>query len=361
MITTTLTIRENVPLAEFTTFGIGGPAHRFIEVSTHDEAGRALAFSREQGLPHFVLGGGSNVLVSDEGFPGVVVLNRIKGFSVAADAGSVLVTAGGGEDWQDFVDRCVAEGWQGIECLAGIPGTVGSSPVQNIGAYGQEVSQTIVHVDALETASGNTVRIPNEQCRFDYRSSIFNTTEAGKYLITGVTFRFNPGGAPQIAYRELEERFGNKPAPPTLAEVRDVIMTIREGKGLVIREGFESFKCAGSFFKNPIVTAKEYESILRVVEKSGGHTNWAWPMESGMVKLSAACLIQCSGFQRGHRHGSAGMSPRHTLVLVNYGGASARDILAFAAEVRQRVYECFGVLMVPEVRLIGFDSEFTSW
>lgn len=356
MNTKTLAIQENVPLADFTSFGVGGPAHRFIEVSTQEEAARALAFSREQGLPHFVLGGGSNVLVSDQGFPGVVILNRIKGFSVAADGESLLVTAGGGEDWQDFVDRCVAEGWQGVECLAGIPGTVGSSPVQNIGAYGQEVAQTIVRVDALETASGNAVSFSNEQCCFGYRGSIFNTTEAGRYLITGVTFRLNPGGAPQIAYRELEERFAANTAAPTLADVADAIMAIREGKGLVVREGFESFKCAGSFFKNPIVTAAEYESILRVVAGAGGSANWAWPMASGLVKLSAACLIQCAGFQRGQRKGAVGMSPRHTLVMVNYGGASAREIVEFAAEVRQRVQECFGVVLAPEVRLVGFDG-----
>ncbi len=193
MATDGLTIRENVPLAGFTTFGVGGPAHRFVEVSTQEAAARALTYASEQALPFFVLGGGSNVLVSDSGFPGLVILNRIKGFSIGRDGDSVLVTAGGGEDWQDFADRCAAEGWQGVECLAGIPGTVGASPVQNIGAYGQEVAQTIVQVDALETATGNAVRLGKEQCGFGYRRSIFNSTEAGRYLITGVTFRLVAG------------------------------------------------------------------------------------------------------------------------------------------------------------------------
>lgn len=350
-----LTIQENVPLAGFTTFGVGGPAHLFVEVSTQEEAAQALAFASEHELPFFVLGGGSNILISDNGFPGLVILNRIKGFSAGRDDGSVLVTAGGGEDWQDFADRCVAEGWQGIECLAGIPGTVGASPVQNIGAYGHDVSQTIVQVDALETATGNAVRLEKQQCGFGYRRSIFNSTEAGRYLITGVTFRFVPGGAPLIAYRELEERLAAKIAP-TLDDVRDTVLSIREGKGLIIREGFESFKSAGSFFKNPIVTAEEYESIARVVEGAGGFANWAWPKESGMVKISAACLIQCAGFNRGHRKDAVGISPRHTLIMVNYGGASAREIIGFAAEVRQRVFERFGVSLVPEVRLIGFDG-----
>jgi UDP-N-acetylmuramate dehydrogenase len=355
MSTNSLNVRENVPLAGITTFGVGGPAHRFVEVSTQEEAAQSLVFACEQALPLFVLGGGSNVLISDTGYPGLVILNRIKGFSVARDDDSVLVTAGGGEDWQYFADRCVAEGWQGVECLVGIPGTVGASPVQNIGAYGQEVSQTIVQVEALETSRCNSVRFGNDQCGFGYRSSIFNTTEAGRYLITGVTFRLIPGGAPHITYRELEERLAANVAP-TLCDVRDSTMAIREGKGLLIREKFESFKSAGSFFKNPVVTAEEYEVIARNVEGASGFANWAWPMESGMVKLSAACLIQCAGFPRGHRRGAVGISPRHTLIMVNYGGASAQEIIGFAAEVRQRVYECFGVTLVPEVRLIGFDG-----
>ena len=355
MATNALAIKKNVPLAGFTTFGVGGPAHRFVEVSTQEEADQALAFARERGLPFFVLGGGSNVLISDSGFPGLVILNRIKGFSVARDDDSVLVTAGGGEDWQDFADRCAAEGWQGIECLAGIPGTVGASPVQNIGAYGQEVAKTIVQVDALETVSGNAVRFQKEQCRFGYRGSIFNLTEAGRYLITGVTFRLVPGGAPLIAYRELEERLATNIAP-TLNDLRDTVLSIREGKGLIIREGFDSLKSVGSFFKNPVVTAGEYESIARVVEEAGGFANWAWPIGSGMVKISAACLIQCAGFHCSLRKGAVGISPRHTLIMVNYGGASAREIIDFAAEVRQRVHERFGVSLVPEVRLIGFDG-----
>ncbi len=348
-------IRENIPLASFTSFGVGGPANRFAEVATREEAALALAFAREEGLPLFILGGGSNVLISDDGFSGLVILNRIKGFSAVPDHGVVLVAAGGGEDWQEFTDRCVAEGWQGVECLTGIPGTVGAAPVQNIGAYGQEVGQTIVRVEALETATGRMIRLENEQCRFGYRSSIFNSAEAGRYLITGVAFGLSPGGAPLIAYRELAERLAAN-AAPTLADARDAVLSIREKKGLLIREGFEQFKSAGSFFKNPIVTQEEYERIARLVEEAGGFANWAWPTESGQVKLSAACLIQCAGFNRGHRQGPVGISPRHTLIMVNYGGASAGEIIDFAGEVRRRVFERFGVMLAPEVRLVGFDG-----
>ncbi len=349
----TLAIRENVPLAPFTTMGIGGPADLFVEVTTAEEAAQALAHARAQALPFFVLGGGSNLLVSDSGFPGLVILNRIKGLSAKQDGNAVRVTAGGGEDWQAFVDRCVAGGWQGVECLAGIPGTVGASPVQNIGAYGQEVGQTIVEIAALETATGKAVSLAVEECGFGYRSSIFNSREAGRYLITAVTFRLVPGGAPQVTYRELAERLAAR-AAPTLAEVRDAVLAIREGKGLLIREGFDSYKSAGSFFKNPVVTKEDYENIARLVEGAGGPANWAWPMASGAIKISAACLIQCAGFQRGRRMGAAGISPCHTLILMNYGGAAAKEIIALAAEVRRQVFARFGVSLVPEVRLVGF-------
>jgi UDP-N-acetylmuramate dehydrogenase len=310
MATNALTILEKVPLSGYTTFGVGGPAKCFVEVSTQEEASQAIVYACELELPLFILGGGSNVLISDNGFPGLVILNRIKGFSVAQNDEMVNVTAGGGEDWQYFADWCVAKGWQGVECLTGIPGTVGASPVQNIGAYGQEVSQTIVNVNALETAKAKAVHFGKDQCSFGYRGSIFNTTESGSYLITGVTFGLVPGGAPHIAYRELQERLAAN-ASPTLGDVRDAVLRIREGKGLLIREGFEHFESAGSFFKNPVVTTREFENIAGIVEGAGGFANWAWPMESGTVKISAACLIQCAGFHRGHRKGAVGI-PRGT-------------------------------------------------
>jgi UDP-N-acetylmuramate dehydrogenase len=356
-----LPLQENIPLAPYTSFGVGGPARYFVEVKSREDALQALDFASAQRLSLFILGGGSNLLISDDGFPGIVILNRIRGFQVEREGNSVLVSAGGGEDWQEFADRCVNEEWQGVECLAGIPGTVGASPVQNIGAYGQEAGQTIVRVDALETATGNSITLEGCRCGFGYRTSIFNTTATGKYLITGVTFRLAPGGEPYIAYRELEERFGLN-REPSLDEVRNAVLSIREGKGLLIREGFEQFKSAGSFFKNPIVARGEYEMIAKVVESCGASANWAWPLESGMVKLSAACLIQCAGFKRGYCRGEVGISPRHSLIMMNHGGASASDIVTFAMEVTQRVFERFGVVLSPEVRMVGFQgSPFENW
>ena len=348
-------IQENVPLATLTSFAVGGPARYLVEVSSEQDALSAVHFAREKGLALLVLGGGSNVLVSDEGFSGMVIRNRIKGVSVEEQGGSVLVTAGGGEDWQDFVDLCVARDWQGVECLAGIPGTVGASPIQNVGAYGQEVSQVIARVRCLETATGKFVTFENEECLFRYRESIFNTTETGNYLVLSVTFRLIPGGAPLITYRELTERL-SAVVSPTLAEVRDTVITIRARKGVLIRTGYESFKSAGSFFKNPIVTGAQFQVIEALLAGEGGAPTWAWPLPNGDVKVSAAYLIQRAGFQRGYRRGKAGISPYHTLILINDDGESARDVVVFAVEVQRQVLDRFGALLQPEARLIGFTS-----
>jgi len=354
MVLNTIDMRENVSLADLTTFAVGGPARFFVEISCENDAVAALAFARDRGLEYIVLGGGSNVLISDEGFPGLVILNRIKGLSVEDQGGTVLVTVGGGEDWQDFVDLCVEQDWQGVECLAGIPGTVGASPIQNVGAYGQEVSQVIARVRCLETASGTVVTFENEECAFRYRESIFNTREAGNYLVVSVTYTLVRGGAPLFTYRELEERLSTI-SSPTLAEVRDAVIAVRAGKGVLIKTGYESFKCAGSFFKNPIVKGTQFKGIEALVAAEEGATNWSWPLPSGDVKISAAYLIQRAGFNRGYRTGKVGISPYHTLILINGDGASAREIVAFAAEVQQRVLDRFGVQLQPEARLIGFS------
>ncbi len=345
--------QENVPLAALTTFAVGGPARYFIEISSEKDALSALDFARERGLEHLVLGGGSNVLISDDGFPGLVVLNRIKGLSVEEQSDTVFVTVGGGEDWQDFTDLCVERDWQGVECLAGIPGTVGASPIQNVGAYGQEVSQVISRVRCLETATGKVVTFDSEDCAFRYRESIFNTGKAGKYMVLSVTFKLLRGGVPVVKYRELEERLSGIRSP-TLADVRDAVIAIRAGKGVLIRTGFESFKSAGSFFKNPIVTSTLFEHVESIVAGKG-RSSWAWPLPNGHVKISAAFLIQCAGFDRGYCKGNVAISPHHTLILINSNGASAREIVDFAGEVRQRVLDRFGVLLHPEPRLIGFS------
>jgi len=348
-------IRENEPLAPLTTFEVGGPARYCVRIGCEEDAAAALSFAGEKGCETLILGGGSNVLISDEGFPGLVLLNRITGITVEESGGSVLVTAGGGENWQEFVDLCVARGWQGLECLAGIPGTVGASPIQNIGAYGQEASQAIAEVRCLEIATGEAVTFDAEECSFRYRESIFNTRHAGRYLVTSVTFRLLPGGAPVVKYRELAERLAGI-SLPTPADVRDAVIAIRAGKGVLVRTGFESFRSAGSFFKNPVLPRARFAEIEALLSEAGKAENWAWPLPGGDVKVSAAYLIQSAGFARGHYRGNVGISPHHTLILINRGGATAREIVEFAGEVRQRVLDRFGVALLPEARMIGFAS-----
>jgi UDP-N-acetylmuramate dehydrogenase len=348
-------IKENHPLRSLTTFYAGGDARYYAAVSSEEDIVNALDFAKNRDIPVFVLGGGSNLLVSDQGFPGLVIHNVMRGFESNQDGGHMVVSVSGGESWQELVDRCVAAGWQGFECMAGIPGTVGAAPVQNIGAYGQEVSETVIGVETVDIETGEVVVFGNEECGFGYRKSIFNAGEAGRYIVTGVDFRLTVNGSPRVRYRELAEKIGTD-KDLTLSKVRDTVLNIRGEKGLLTGDGRESVRSAGSFFRNPIVTKGEFGRLEERVMAAGGCREWAWPFEQGKIKISAACLIQCAGFIRGYRRGNVGISPRHTLIIINYGGASADEIAAFAADVQKKVVDEFGVLMMPEVKFIGFQD-----
>ena len=346
-------IREHYPLRELTTFKVGGPARYFAVAHNEAHTREACAFARENGLPLLVLGGGSNVLVSDNGFPGLVMLNRIKGNSAVTDGQYVFVTAGAGEDWDSFVRQCAANGWQGLECLSGIPGTVGAAPVQNIGAYGQSVDASISEVRAIEAATGKEVVLGAGECAFGYRKSAFNSGSAGRYIITRVMFRLVRDGIPELTYHDLKKRFPEG-SPITPSKVREAVLEVRNGKGLLVLDGYDSFRSAGSFFKNPAVEAGHFEKIRAIIEGENCCANWWWPQRPGDFKVSAACLIQCAGFERGHREGNVGLSPKHTLVLVNYGDSAAREIISFARQVQSKVRDKFGLLLEPEVQLVGF-------
>ncbi len=350
-----LEVEENYPLASLTTFNVGGPARYYASVSSEAAFLDALAFAKGLELPIFILGGGSNVLVCDSGFDGLVIRNRIMGVTCRTEGDCVRVHAGSGEDWQQFVDWCVSENLQGVECLAGIPGTVGASPVQNIGAYGQEVSQTIVEVRALELDTGKPVVFSDDACGFGYRSSIFNTGSEGRYFITGVIFRFSRNAKPAVTHRELEKRL-LEAADFTIGHVRDSVIAIRADKGLLVREGYECFRCAGSFFKNPILLAERSGEIKERMQKRGDSAGWSWPLGSDRVKISAAALIQSAGFTPGFRKGNVGLSPKHTLIIIAYAGATAQEVFEFAELVQGEVETKFGVRLRPEVRLVGFPA-----
>jgi len=352
MMTLGIIIKENYPLRELTTFKIGGPARYFAEVTSEHEVGEALGFAKGRKLDIFTLGGGSNLLVSDEGFPGLVIHNKIMGLASRKNGDSVLVTARAGHAWDTFAKFCTEHNWQGVECLSGIPGTVGAAPVQNIGAYGQSAENVVEEVRAIDISTGAPAILGNRECGFGYRKSIFNTTAAGQYIITSVTFRLAASGRPHVTHHDLKLYFTST-ANATLAQVRDAVLDIRNTKGLLVLDGYERINSAGSFFKNPIVSHDLFELVEKTVNNMGGCANWSWPQTSGDVKISAACLIQTAGFIRGYRRGHVGISPWHTLALMNYGNATSCEVIAFARQIQEQVREKFGITLKPEVRCIG--------
>lgn len=335
---------ELVSLAPFTTLQIGGPARWFAETETEEEIAEGVEFARSRGLPFFVLGGGSNLLVRDAGFEGLVMHMGLRGIRQDGDCFDV----GGGEPWDAFVGHSVERGYAGIECLAGIPGTVGATPVQNVGAYGQEVAETIVKVRAFDTERGKFVELAAAECEFAYRRSIFNSTARGRYIVTAVTYQMRAGGEPRLSYTDLQRRF---PAgtEPTLEDVSAAVREIRHSKGMLIVEGEPDCRSAGSFFKNPVVDAEHFARIA--AEATGAVASY--PAGEGFVKLPAAWLVEAAGFARGYTMGRAGISSKHTLALINRGGATAEDVLALAERIKVAVRAKFGVWLEMEPVVLG--------
>jgi UDP-N-acetylmuramate dehydrogenase len=268
----------------------------------------------------------------------------------------MLFHAGAGENWDDLVALAVSKNCGGIECLSGIPGTVGGTPVQNIGAYGQEVSETITRVHALEIATGKLLDFNNSDCGFSYRSSIFNGTRRGEFIVLEVSYRLCRNGEPRIEYADVKKFFAaNNVEKPTLQQVRDAVRSIRASKAMLLVEGDEDCRSAGSFFKNPIVSAAEANRVQAVAEKRvPGKSLSRYPASDGQVKLAAAWLVEQSGFSKGYSLGPVGISRKHTLAIVNRGGATAKDILALKDEIEKKVFDIWGVSLKPEPVFVGF-------
>jgi UDP-N-acetylmuramate dehydrogenase len=345
-------IREQVALAPFTTFGIGGPARWFVEAMSEADVVAAVLWARERSVPLFVLGGGSNLLISDEGFDGLVLRVMLKGIEMAGastdEAG--LFRVGAGEDWDGFVSLAVKENFAGVECLAGIPGTVGGTPVQNVGAYGQEVAETIVGVRTLDLETLQFAEMSGADCRFAYRKSVFNSTARGKYLVTRVDYQLKKNGAANLRYADLQKIFPGG-SQPSLLEVAAAVRRIRQSKGMLLVEGDVDCHSAGSFFKNPVITRNQFVDLG---ERLGGLPP-SYPAGEGLVKLPAAWLIEQAGFPKGFRLGRAGISSRHTLALVNLGGATANDLLTLRDVIVAGVGEKFGIVLAMEPVLVGFS------
>ena len=327
-------VRRGARLAELTTLAVGGPIDRLVEVSDADELVQAVRDADEAGRPLLLLGGGSNVVAPDEGWPGDVVLVRSRG--IERDGDRLVVAAG--EDWDGVVAHCVAGGLAGLEALSGIPGSTGATPVQNVGAYGQEVAQTITAVEVYDRVEKDRRALPPAECGFGYRDSRLKR-DPSRFVVLSVTFALHPGelSAP-VGYAELARTLGvqvGERAP--LADVRSAVLGLRRGKGMVLDPADPDSRSAGSFFTNPIVPAD------RAVEGCP-----SWPAGDGLVKLSAAWLVQSAGFGRGTRDGHVGTSSRHSLALTTEDGATATEVLAFADRIVTAVREQFGVTLDRE-------------
>jgi len=342
-------IENNVALAPLTTLGIGGPARWYTEAATEAELLEAVIWARERSLPLLVLGGGSNLLISDVGFSGLVLRVSLKGVSSATQDSSRVFRVAAGEDWDSFVQNAVAENCAGVECLAGIPGTVGGTPVQNVGAYGQEVSETIEGVRVLDLAALKFLEMPANKCEFAYRSSVFNTSGKGRFLVVRVDYRLNPDGAPNLRYADVKRAFPNG-SRPSLAEVSDAVRKIRRSKGMLLVEGDEDCRSAGSFFKNPIISRRQFSELTTRLEAEPP----SYSAGADQVKLPAAWLIEQAGFARGFSLGRAAISSRHNLALVNRGGATAAEILALRDVIAAGVLAKFGISLQMEPVLVGF-------
>ncbi|MER6943708.1 UDP-N-acetylmuramate dehydrogenase [Nonomuraea sp. NPDC000554] len=337
-------------LAPYTTLGLGGPARDFAEAGTAEQLVSLVAEADRQAARTLVLGGGSNLVLADEGFDGQVFRVATEGVSVARDGEQVVVTVEAGEDWDALVARSVEEGWSGIECMSGIPGLVGSTPIQNVGAYGQDVSQTIRCVRAYDRRTRQVVDLEARQCGFSYRDSAFKR-DLSRHVVLGVTYALEISGlSGPIAYKELAGRLGVElGARVPLEAAREAVLGLRRGKGMVLDPADPDTRSAGSFFTNPVLTAAQAEDLEA---HAPGFPRWAQP--DGMLKVPAAWLIEQAGYPKGYERGPVRISTKHTLALTNpTGTATTADLLALAREVRDGVLEKFGVTLVNEPVMVG--------
>ena len=348
-----MTVLENVCLAPLTTLKVGGPARYFTEAKSAAEVAEAVNFARSRELPLFVLGGGSNLVIADAGWPGLVLKLAISGIDQREENGRALFEVGAGEEWDKFVARAVARNCAGVECLSGIPGSVGGTPVQNVGAYGQEVSETIDSVLVFDLKDGQVRELCAEACGFQYRTSIFNTSERGRFIILRVTYGLTPGGQPRIEYADLKKHFAGFQQTPSLTSTREAVRRIRAAKAMLITPGDEDCRSAGSFFKNPVLSADQYDKLTRRAAAKGLQVP-SYPALDAQKKVSAAWLVEHSGFSKGYSSGRVGISRKHALAIVNRGDATAADILGLKDHIQQRVEELWGIQLQPEPVFVGF-------
>jgi UDP-N-acetylmuramate dehydrogenase len=347
-----MTPHEQEPLSRRCTLEVGGAARFFVEAVDERTVLDADAWARARDLPVRVLGGGSNLVVADDGVDGLVLRIAVRGIEPVRRGGAVDLTVGAGEVWDDVVRLAVERGWAGIECLSGIPGLAGATPIQNVGAYGQEVSDTIVAVRALDRAHGRVVTLAPAECAFGYRTSRLKTEAAGRYVVLAVTYRLGVDRPPVVRYPELARHLEQRgTGEPSLADVRASVLAVRRTKSMVLDSDDPNRRSCGSFFLNPIVPREAADEVTR---RAGDAAMPRWTQPDGQTNLSAAWLIERAGFARGERHGPVGLSTRHALAIVCHAGAHARDVVAFAERIQTRVRAVYGVHLGPEPVLWGF-------
>ena len=340
-------LHADVPLAALSTLGIGGTARWYVRARTVEQVQAAHRWADETGHPLFILGGGSNIVVGDAGFDGLVLHVAIDGADVRAAGDEALIDVGAGESWDALVERLVSAEYAGMECLSGIPGLIGGTPIQNVGAYGQEVADTIVSVTVVDRRSNEVMTIPAADCGFNYRQSRFKQQDAGRFTVCRVSFRLRRG-APTVTYPDVvawveQHRLRH----PEVRDIRRAVLEIRRRKGMVLNAADRDTRSVGSFFVNPVVPA----------EKQAELCSPAFPMRDGRVKIPAAWLIERAGFTKGFAAGAAGLSSKHPLAIVNRGGASAGDILDLACRIKRAVLDRFGVALRPEPIFVGLDND----
>jgi UDP-N-acetylmuramate dehydrogenase len=345
-------VAERAPLAPHTTLGVGGAAQFMARLADARDLPPLLDWAARQSLPVTVLGGGSNVVVADAGVPGLVLSVELSGETVQHGGDRVEISVGAGEPWEPFVQRCVARGWAGVECLSGIPGRVGATPIQNVGAYGQEVGGTLLSVDVYDAHDRRSLSLPHAECGFAYRTSRFKAADGGRFIVLGARFGLRAGGDGCISYPEIARAVAATGAAPTLQSVREVVLRTRRAKSMLLDPLDDNGRSCGSFFLNPELDAAQFD----VLAGRAPTPPPSYRQAGGGVKVPAAWLIENAGFRRGQRFGAVGISSRHALALVCHEGATSAQVLEAAHRVRDGVFDAFGVRLSPEPRFFGFGT-----
>lgn len=344
-----LDIQQTVSLAPLTTIHLGGNAKEYVVCISNEDIIAALSYAKGKNLRVHILGGGSNSIFSHTGFDGLVIHIKTTGITAVKEGDNILLTASAGEDWDTVVQYAISHSLTGIECLSGIPGSCGGTPFQNVGAYGQEVSQTIAFVDAIDRTTMQAVRFTNEECAFAYRTSRFKEGDKEKYVITSVTFRLTPNGMPTVRYGELYEVVGDslEAGVEGLTTIRNAVLGLRKKKSMLIDPNDPNSVSCGSFFTNPIIEVTR----LTDIQKNTTEKIPFYEAGDGMAKLSAAWLVEHAGFKKGTVQGNVGISQNHSLALINKGGTT-EELLAFAQEIQSKVKETFDIALALEPLVI---------